>query len=120
MLNQCLSYFFFIFQVHDTEVTGIPIEGLPTRPAIPKGVETVAIQVRNNPVPLLSNVSSQQHKLSSTFVEPAPPVKKQPPQPPPKTSTLTSSKVKAMAASAAGCEIVFVNEDDDHDQQAAS
>lgn len=97
------------------ETSGIPIEGLPTRPAIPKGVETVAIQVRNNPVPLLSNVSNSgsQHKLSvaSTFVEPPAPAKKQPPQPPPKTSTLTSSKVKAMAASAAGCEIVFVNDD---------
>ena len=126
---------------------GIPVEGLPTRPAGSNGLsgqqhppqgqqpthpkaETVAIQVRNNPVPLLSavmkssaagggshsggrdgfgNISSFEHK-------------KQPPQPPPKTSTLTSKVVmgvrdKALAASAAGCEIVFVSPDEGFNEE---
>ena len=90
----------------------------------------MAIQVRNNPVPLLSavmkssaagggshsggrdgfgNISSFEHK-------------KQPPQPPPKTSTLTSKVVmgvrdKALAASAAGCEIVFVSPDEGFNEE---
>ena len=73
----------------------IPTEGLPTRPAVPKtaSVETVAIQVRNNPVPLLSVSNKNSASAVTSFEQP-----------------LTSSaKVKALAASAAGCEIVFVN-----------
>ena len=127
---------------------GIPVEGLPTRPAgsnnsslanssglhglhgghpmaaasTPKA-ETVAIQVRNNPVPLLSAVmKSSSGGLSggngniSSFEH-----KKQPPQPPPKTSTLTSKVMgvrdKALAASAAGCEIVFVSPDEGFNEE---
>ena len=101
----------------------IPVEGLPTRPAIPKA-ETVAIQVRNNPVPLLSAVMKQNSNTSS-FVEQNS-VKKQPPQPPPKTSSLTSVtsnkqvlgvRDKALAASAAGCEIVFVSPDEGFNEE---
>ena len=44
----------------------IPSEGLPLGPAIPKA-ETVAIQVRNNPVPLLSSVKpSASNSASNT------------------------------------------------------
>ena len=99
----------------------IPVEGLPTRPAIPKA-ETVAIQVRNNPVPLLSAVMKQGGVNSaniSSFEN-----KKQPPVPPPKTSSLTSNHLKvlgvrdkALAASAAGCEIVFVSPDEGFNEE---
>ena len=89
----------------------IPSEGLPLGPAIPKA-ETVAIQVRNNPVPLLSSVKANPSGLStSTFEVPN------------KNSIATSQKQvlgvrdKALKASAAGCEIVFVSSTDlpDHE-----
>ena len=124
----------------------IPVEGLPTRPAMPKNPqlgETVAIQVRkNNPVPLLASVTSA--KGQSSFEKPTAAsevrVKKQPPAPPPKTSTLSSVRGpsmasvggnpsasgnstikgvrdKARAASAAGCEIVFVSPDEGFNEE---
>ena len=123
----------------------IPVEGLPTRPAMPKNPqlgETVAIQVRkNNPVPLLASVTSA--KGQSSFEKPTASevrVKKQPPAPPPKTSTLSSARGlstasmggnpsasgnstikgvrdKALAASAAGCEIVFVSPDEGFNEE---
>ena len=89
----------------------IPSEGLPLGPAIPKA-ETVAIQVRNNPVPLLSSVKANPSGLStSTFEVPN------------KNIIATSQKQvlgvrdKALKASAAGCEIVFVSSTDlpDHE-----
>ena len=85
----------------------------------------MAIQVRNNPVPLLSAVmksSARGFSNSGTSNISSFEHKKQPPQPPPKTSTLTSKVVmgvrdKALAASAAGCEIVFVSPDEGFNEE---
>ena len=130
----------------------IPVEGLPTRPAMPKQSqvlspghplgpnlgqnlappvgETIAIQVRKtNPVPLLTSVTAVTKNAQSSFEQPViEKIKKQPPVPPPKTSTLSSAssnsnrgikgvRDKALAASAAGCEIVFVSPDEGFNEE---
>ena len=90
----------------------IPVEGLPTRPAaLPKG-ETVAIQVRNNPVPLVASVKVS--GPTSSFETP-------PPQHPKKATGASAGVMgvrdKALAASAAGCEIVFVSPDEGFNEE---
>jgi hypothetical protein len=114
----------------------IPVEGLPTRPAMPKQTiqgETVAIQVRKaNPVPLLTSVKANGPPTSSSTFES---VNKgcsssKKPVPPPKTSTLSNNSVaakavmgvrdKALAASAAGCEIVFVSPDEGFNEDSVA
>ena len=83
----------------------IPSEGLPLGPAIPKA-ETVAIQVRNNPVPLLSSVKANPSGSTGTATSTFEP------------KNISSQKQvlgvrdKALKASAAGCEIVFVSTPD--------
>ena len=77
----------------------IPSEGLPLGPAIPKA-ETVAIQVRNNPVPLLSSVKAVNPSTSSF-------------EPKAKNTKVLGVRDKALKASAAGCEIVFVSPDEE-------
>lgn len=105
----------------EAEADPIPVEGLPTRPArLLQGFETVAIQVRKaNPVPLLASVKANPQSSFDPLGG-----KKQPPRPPPKTSCLLSKagqgvKAKAMAASAAGCEIVFVSPDEGFNEEEA-
>ena len=78
----------------------IPSEGLPLGPAIPKA-ETVAIQVRNNPVPLLSSVKAANPSTTSSF------------EPKAKNTKVLGVRDKALKASAAGCEIVFVSPDEE-------
>ena len=84
----------------------IPSEGLPLGPAIPKA-ETVAIQVRNNPVPLLSSVKANPSGLSTSTFE----------VPNKNSKQVLGVRDKALKASAAGCEIVFVSSTDlpDHE-----
>ncbi len=130
----------------------IPVEGLPTKPAMPRPHsvrlpspattpttpppapgETIAITVRKvNPVPILNSVVNKATTPTSgppsTFGASSSAVGKTPPIPPPKTSTLSSKgqlyphvlhhgqvmgvRDKALAASAAGREIVFVSPDE--------
>ena len=80
----------------------IPSEGLPLGPAIPKA-ETVAIQVRNNPVPLLSSVKANPSGLSTSTFE----------VPNKNSKQVLGVRDKALKASAAGCEIVFVSPDEE-------